>query len=196
MISAAERASPFPTTSQTICREQACLFRMYGYSDTMEGCFPVALPVRKRQRMKGFDYSTPTAYFITICTHEKRCLFGTPSQLNTYGKIASDHIAGLAVHFPGLQIDHYVVMPNHIHILLTINWGHVPAAQAFPNVSAIIGSYKSSVSRAIHQLDPVLTVWQKSFHDHIPRTEKDFQEIWKYIEENPHNWINDVYHHS
>lgn len=154
----------------------------------------MAFPVRKHQRMKGFDYSTPTSYFVTICTHEKKCLFGHPSQLNAYGEIAREHACALPVHFPGLQINHFVVMPNHVHILLTVNWGDVPDGSPFPNVSAIIGSYKSGVSRTIHRYDPDLTVWQKSFHDHIPRTEKDFQEIWKYIDENPHNWDSDQYH--
>jgi len=154
----------------------------------------MALPVRKLQRMKGFDYSTPTSYFITICTHNKECLFGQPSALNSYGQIAYDHIFMLPSHFPGLKIDHFVVMPNHVHILLTVNWGDVPADHQFPNLSAIVGSYKSAVSKAIHQTYPDLPIWQKSFHDHIPRTEKDFQEIWKYIDENPHNWDSDKYY--
>ena len=154
----------------------------------------MALPVRKLQRLKGFDYSTPTSYFVTVCTHEKKCIFGHPSQLNTYGMIAHDHVSMLPAHFPGLQINHFVVMPNHVLILLTVNWGDVPDGHSFPNLSAIIGSYKSGVSRAIHQSNPALPVWQKSFHDHIPRTEKDFQEIWKYIDENPHNWDSDKYH--
>ena len=154
----------------------------------------MVLPVRKLQRMKGFDYSTPTSYFVTICTNGKKCIFGHPDHLNSYGLIAQKHISELPFHFPGLQIDHSVVMPNHVHILLTVNWGDVPDEMSFPNLSAVIGSYKSGVSRVIHQLNPDVVVWQKSFHDHIPRTEKDFQEIWKYIDENPHNWEHDIYH--
>lgn len=152
------------------------------------------LPVRKLQRMKGFDYSTPTSYFITICTHNKQCLFGQPAALNAYGQIAHDCVLTIPAHFPGLLINHFVVMPNHVHILLTVNWGDVPAGHTFPNLSAIVGSYKSAVSKSIHQITPDTPVWQKSFHDHIPRTEKDFQEIWKYIDENPHNWDSDKYH--
>lgn len=152
------------------------------------------LPVRKLQRLRGFDYSTPTSYFVTICTHNKQCIFGNPSSLNQYGQIAFRHISFFPDHFPGLTIDHCVVMPNHVHLLMTINWGDIPDGNPFPNLSVIIGSYKSSVSKAIHQINPELPVWQKSFHDHIPRTEKDFQEIWKYIDENPHNWDSDKYH--
>lgn len=156
----------------------------------------MALPVRKLQRLKGYDYSTPTSYFVTICTHNKHCLFGHPSHLNPYGLIARDYLFRLPDHFPGMQIDHAVVMPNHVHILLTIHWGNVPPGAAFPHLSAIVGSYKSAVSKAIHQITPDIPVWQKSFHDHIPRTEKDFQEIWKYIDENPHNWDLDKYHQT
>jgi len=154
----------------------------------------MAYPVRKRQRLKGFDYFTPTSYFVTICTYQKHCLFGKPTDLNRFGQIAHDHLFSLPAHFPGLQIDHAVVMPNHVHILLTVHWGDVPPSQPFPNLSAIVGSYKSGVSRAIHQLQPDIDIWQKSFHDHIPCTEKDFQDIWKYFEENPYHWENDVYH--
>ena len=145
------------------------------------------LPVRKKLRLPGFDYSTPTSYFVTICAHQKQCIFGEPNQLNRLGLIAQDHLLRLPGHFPGLAIDHSVVMPNHVHILLTLH-------QQSADLSGIIGSYKAGVSRAIHQLSPGLQVWQKSFHDHIPRTDQDWRDIWTYIDQNPLRWELDCFY--
>ena len=147
------------------------------------------MPKRKSPRMKGFDYATPTSYFITICTHEKRCLFGSPNLLNQYGLLARQTVLELPVLFPCVSIDHFVVMPNHVHLLLTINAGD---ARSFPSVPTIVGTYKSRVSRLIHQHKPDINVWQRSYHDHVPRNEKSWQAIWNYIDENPFHWENDV----
>ena len=145
------------------------------------------LPVRKKLRLRGFDYTTPTSYFVTICTHQKRCIFGAPDQLNPIGQIVQNHLLSLPDHFPGLVIDQSVVMPNHVHILLTLH-------QQGPDLSHIIGSFKAGVAREIHQSVSDLTVWQKSFHDHIPRSEKDWQDIWTYIDQNPLRWELDCFY--
>ena len=149
-------------------------------------------PKRKSPRMKAFDYATPTAYFVTICTHEKQCIFGNPDALNQRGRIAYHAVLEIPVLFPCVSIEHFVIMPNHVHILLTINAGKAEQLDHIPNLSTIIGSYKSRVSRLIHQFDPDQKVWQRSYHDHVPRNEKSWQAIWKYIDENPYHWENDV----
>jgi len=151
-------------------------------------------PVRKSPRMKCFDYSTPTSYFITICTHEKTCLFGLSGAHSPYGLIAKETIQQIPQHFPGIQIDHAVVMPNHVHLLLTVHYDAVPNGQPFPNVSDIIGKYKAAVSRKIHKCDSGAAVWQRSFHDHVIRNERSWQEIWQYIEENPLKWEQDCFY--
>jgi len=147
---------------------------------------------RKSPRMKGYDYSTPTAYFITICTHKKQCIFGKPDILNQYGQIAHYTVLELPSLFPCISVDHFVVMPNHVHMLLTINAGQAELLDHTPNLSTIVGTYKSRVSRLIHQSDSKINVWQRSYHDHVPRSEKSWQAIWKYIDENPYHWENDV----
>jgi len=120
---------------------------------------------RKSPRMKGYDYSTPTAYFITICTHKKQCIFGKPDILNQYGQIAHYTVLELPSLFPCISVDHFVVMPNHVHMLLTINAGQAELLDHTPNLSTIVGTYKSRVSRLIHQSDSKINVWQRSYHD-------------------------------
>ena len=77
-------------------------------------------------------------------------------------------------------------------MLLTINAGQAELLDHTPNLSTIVGTYKSRVSRLIHQSDSKINVWQRSYHDHVPRNEKSWQAIWKYIDENPYHWENDV----
>lgn len=145
---------------------------------------------RKSPRLKHFDYATPTMYFVTICTHEKRCIFGQPSQLNEYGKIARSDIDQLNEHYPFVHIYHAVVMPNHVHLLLGISSDHKTAA----TLSSIISAYKAGVSRKIHLSDPAITVWQRSFHDHIPRNNESLEKIWHYIDDNPIKWEMDTFY--
>ena len=149
-------------------------------------------PVRKSPRMKAFDYATPTSYFITICSHEKRCIFGRVEALNAYGLIAKHVVLEMPKLFPCVSIDHFVIMPNHVHLLLTINAGKAEQMAHIPDIPTMIGTYKSRVSRLIHELDPQQKVWQRSYHDHVPRNEKSWQAIWQYIDENPFRWENDV----
>ena len=144
------------------------------------------LPQRKSPRMKDFDYSTPTAYFITICTANKTCIFGLPAQLNAWGQIASDAARQLPVQFPGLTMEHFVIMPNHVHLLMTTTPSH--------SLTAIVGSYKSRVTRLIHDSGCEMEIWQRSFHDHVIRTQDAWERIWKYIEENPYMWEQDCFY--
>ena len=81
----------------------------------------MAGPVRKSPRMSFFDYSSSQYYFVTICTHEKKCIFGSIKNLSRYGQIAADSIAQISTHYFGVTVDKFVVMPNHIHVLLTID---------------------------------------------------------------------------
>lgn len=149
----------------------------------------MSLPKRKLPRMKGFDYATPTAYFVTICTHNKKCIFGQPAFLNQWGKQAQEAILRLPVHFPDISVEKYVVMPNHIHMLLFLKENN------HYTVSDIVGAYKSEISRSIHQQHAETPVWQKSFHDHIIRTQTEWEKIWNYIELNPEKWNEDCFYH-
>ncbi|MBQ2899464.1 MAG: hypothetical protein IJE28_06935, partial [Oscillospiraceae bacterium] len=73
------------------------------------------LPKRKLQRLSGFDYSKANYYFVTICTDERKSLFGTIETLNDFGKIAENNLINIKDHYDNVFVDRYVIMPNHIH---------------------------------------------------------------------------------
>ena len=142
---------------------------------------------RNNPRLRGYDYSTANHYFVTICTYEKQCLFGEPGKLNQLGKIAEQCFLEIELHHSNVQVDKYVVMPNHIHGIIDIQGGRV-------NISTMLGLYKSAVTKEIHKLYSDVKIWQTSFHDHIIRNETDYQRIWTYIEGNPAKWTEDCFY--
>ena len=150
------------------------------------------IPTRKPTRIPGFDYSSEHYYFVTICTHEKKCIFGHVGKLNGLGRIAEDGLKQLCVHYKGVYVDKMVVMPNHIHAIIVI--GCENKEEKHPSLNTVIGQYKSGVSRRIHEQLPDLVVWQRSFHDHVIRNRADYEKIWNYIEGNPSKWMDDCYY--
>lgn len=80
----------------------------------------MSLPKRKRMRLSGYDYSTPGCYFVTICTHNGNHIFGDGKKLSEFGIIVDDGIKNIPMRYSDIKIDNYTVMPNHVHILLTI----------------------------------------------------------------------------
>ena len=143
-------------------------------------------PKRKSPRIPGYDYATPNYYFITICTHEKNCIFWSGGKLNAFGQIAFDAAMQISAHFPGNRVDSFVVMPNHIHMILVVEPGGTDA-------TVVIGQYKSQVSKEIHKIDPKRKIWQTSFHDHGIRNYRQYQHIREYIETNPMRWKEDCF---
>lgn len=148
---------------------------------------------RKSLRLHGWNYSTVGYYFITICTKNKQNIFwsfvGNGHARSPVGIIAEENLLAIPNHYPHVHIDQYVIMPNHIHALLVIDTACSERACPFPTISTVIGSYKSSVSRAAGH-----PVWQKSFYDHVIRNEQDYREIWQYIENNPLKWELDRFY--
>ena len=105
------------------------------------------LPQRKRQRLKSFDYSQNGAYFVTICTQDKRCIFGHIRQgklyLNASGKMVERHLLKIQ-ETEGVSVEQYKIMPNHIHILLLIQRENSGTTQRpFPTVSSLIQGFKA-----------------------------------------------------
>ena len=142
-------------------------------------------PERKPNRIPQYDYSLPNYYFITICTHQKQCIFGTVKQLNGFGQIAAELLLHIPKHFPNAIVDKYVVMPNHIHAIIILRDASPDARK---DLSVILGQYKAAVSQQLHRSMPGRTIWQKSFYDHVIRSEKGYQAAWCYIDENPVRW--------
>ncbi len=143
-------------------------------------------PVRKYPRIKGYDYTSSNYYFVTVCTRDKACIFGSAGLLNDYGNIAKKGLCEVESHFSGVKVDKMVVMPNHIHAIIVLDGNSV-------TLSNVVGSFKSFVSKEIHKSRPDVVVWQKSFHDHIIRNEGSYQKIWSYIDSNPQNWKKDCF---
>ena len=143
---------------------------------------------RKSPRIPNYDYSTANFYFLTVCTHEKRCIFGKPGNLNWMGKIAEENLLKIPVVFPNIRVDHYVVMPNHVHMILDVqNSGET-------DISVVMGQYKMSVTRKIRERIPDFPVWQRSFHDHVIRNQARYEQVWRYIEGNPMRWEDDCFY--
>ena len=156
----------------------------------------VELPKRKPNRLTEYDYGTPNAYFITICTDKRKNLFwenmGLPIaapkevRLSAYGSIVDRAITNISTYYPAISVDNYVIMPNHIHLLLQISSTGSGRPMVAPTVSTAIQQMKGIVSK-----QAAFSVWQKSFYDHVIRGEQDYREIWEYIEGNPIRWEQD-----
>ena len=150
------------------------------------------IPTRKPTRIPGFDYASEHYYFVTICTYEKKCIFGATGNLNLLGKIAERELQEVHGHYQGVYIDKMVIMPNHVHAIIAIGCDNKDIV--YPSLSTIVGQYKSGVTRKIREIIPELTVWQRSYHDHIIRNRVDYEKIWNYIDGNPSKWMDDCYY--
>lgn len=159
----------------------------------------MGLPKRKRNRLPEYDYSAPNVYFITVCTEKRRSIFwedvgatiGRPQdvRLSRCGKIVNQAILKIPQHYPTLTIEHYVVMPNHIHLLLKICTDDYGRPLVAPTISTVIQQMKGVVTKQLGY-----GIWQKSFHDHIIRNERDYLKIWEYIDCNPMKWTEDCFY--
>ena len=147
---------------------------------------------RKSPRIPNFDYSSDHYYFVTVCTHNRRCIFGPPGCLNHWGKIVQEQILLLGTHYSQVKVDQYVVMPNHIHLILVLGCGG--KAVKNPNLEQVVAQLKSGISREIHKTAENVTVWQRSFHDHVIRSREDYEKIWLYIQTNPQRWDRDCFY--
>ena len=155
----------------------------------MNRVIAVAYFSRKSPRIQGYDYSVCNYYFITVCTNDKRNLFGYPNNLNELGKVVDKHIQNISRYYQNVWIDKYVVMPNHVHLILILG-----NEDKNPNVSLIIGQLKRGITKEIHENYPDMDVWQRSFHDHVIRNQAGYEKIWQYIENNPIKWEEDCFY--
>ena len=150
------------------------------------------LPNRKPARLSWYDYSTPGAYFITICTYDKQCIFGTISKLNELGEIAKNDMLRMNSHYENIRLDNFIVMPNHIHAIVIIE--NKNEMESKMKLDDVIGLYKSGVSRKIRKIKPGMKVWQRSFQDHVIRNQQEYEKIWQYIQFNYQKWKDDCFY--
>ena len=111
--------------------------------------------------------------------------------MNALGRLAEKELQSIPEHYDGVAVDKYVIMPNHIHAVITIGCDNAERSRPFPTLSTVVGLYKSGTARKIHKMSPELEVLQKSFYDTIIRNDKAYLEIWEYIDENPIKWQSD-----
>ena len=147
----------------------------------------------KRLRLPGYDYSTQGAYFVTICTKDRRRILSSISEdhlpfsiepsLTEIGKCLDLSISSIPDHYPGVYVDQYVIMPNHVHILLRFE------TDARAKLGRIIQQLKGFVTKQCGK-----AIWQDKYYDHIIRDEGDYLTRYQYIVSNPGKWAEDEYY--
>ena len=161
------------------------------------------LPKRQPNRLKNYNYNQNGAYFVTICTRDRKKILseiavGTPvpgcpqavlPQLLWYGQIAEKYIHEINAHYDHLSIDKSVIMPDHIHFLISLNGcdetGIVSADIDRTSVIArFVGTFKRFCNKEYKE-----NIWQDRYYDHVIRNQQDYDETWKYIEYNPRKWL-------
>ena len=142
---------------------------------------------RKKIRISEYDYSQSNLYFVTVCSKDKQCIFGTIKDDKMYktslGVLIEESLINIKQHYNNILVDKYVIMPNHIHYIISI------LENKTANLSNIINQFKGYVSKQSGK-----SVWQKSFYDHVIRNDSDYLRVWEYIEENVLKWSLDEYY--
>lgn len=156
---------------------------------------------RGNYRLQNCNYSRNGAYFITICCRDRkeilsRISVGTPLpgcpeepclKLLHPGEIANQCVRKMDAFYEYLSVDKYVIMPNHIHMLVTIHKAYSETESAAIRTSVIarfVGTFKRLCNQELGE-----SIWQKRYFDHVIRNQQDYNEIWEYIENNPRKWM-------
>ncbi len=175
---------------------------------------------RRSIRLKGYDYRQAGAYFVTFVTQDRAPLFGEVTEgdmrLNDAGRLVQKVWKEIPSHFPYVELDAFVIMPNHVHGILVIVSATVGATHASPpqmnaepndalppplhasgptrqSIGAIVGSFKSAASKGINEWrgTPGASVWLRNYYEHIIRDEESLNRIRGYIDANPAQWADD-----
>ena len=173
-------------------------------------------PARKPNRLPNYDYSQIGAYFVTVCVQDMRCILSRvlPDangwdafvDLTPIGQCVNDVLSEMAEHSPNIRIDRFVIMPNHVHLLISIvsdascgasgiplrsaslhkKFARCPRVPSPPTntLSRFIGTFKRFTQKSCGQ-----KIWQRGFHDHVIRDDDDYRLRWRYIDENPRKWF-------
>lgn len=158
------------------------------------------LPKRKPNRARGFDYNSDALYFITICTKDRKCILSSvvgcgaldapQVKLTNIGKIVEKYIVSTN-NIKNINVDKYIIMPNHIHMIIMVDNNGTPRASSPTNavVPQAISALKRLASKELGQ-----NIFQRSYHDRIIRDEEEYLKIWEYIEYNACKWQEDCYY--
>ena len=156
---------------------------------------------RKPTRLKGFDYTTPGAYFVTVCIKDKKHILAEISKcvgeglcalpeytLSPIGQEVENSIAYINQSNENVVISKHVIRPNHLHMIVEMTDA---GGGGTPPLQSIVGRIKSYTTKKYGAI-----LWQRSFHDHIIRNETDYQKIWGYIDTNVLKWEQDCFFNS
>jgi REP element-mobilizing transposase RayT len=166
---------------------------------------------RRCIRLKDYDYSQSGAYFITLCTHNWKCIFGhivdEMMRLNHIGRIVAEEWMRSAEIRHEVMLDAWVVMPNHVHAIVVIANGcrgdrpvaPTPKAPSRPigpapkSLSSLVAGFKSAAAKRVNELRGTAgqPLWQRNYYEHIIRNENECRLIRKYIHDNPLKWALD-----
>ena len=162
-------------------------------------------PIRKNMRLAGWDYSSDGTYFLTLCTDGRKCLFSKVVgrgildaplvKLTKYGELVQEALLYLKDHDPDLTMHKWVIMPNHVHILVSIDncVNSRCGASGKPRpTTARIPVLVSSIKRFTSK-KAGFSLWQQHYYDRIVRNEQEFLQMWQYIDNNPAAWLEDEY---
>jgi REP element-mobilizing transposase RayT len=164
---------------------------------------------RHSVRLPGYDYSKPGAYFVTLVTYQRERLFGDIVQgevrLSDIGQIVVEEWLRSAQFRGEIELDMYVVMPNHLHGLVIITRDVVGAHGRAPlragiayrpsrSLGSMIAGFKSAATKRINEMraTPGLPVWQRNYHERVIRNEAELNSVRQYILDNPQNWSQDA----
>ena len=142
------------------------------------------LPQRKPNRLSDYDYSQNGAYFITLCTKDRKKVLsqivGDDAHIvpKPYGRIAEKYIRNVP------EIEKYSIMPDHIHMLIRLDNGSMWASTPTNKIASIVRSIKTLTTKEIGE-----PIFQRSYYDHVVRNQRDYDEIWQYVENNPRKWV-------
>jgi putative transposase len=154
---------------------------------------------RRSIRLAGYNYGSPGAYFVTVCAHGQQCIFCVPE----FRDAIEEAWRQIPLHFPNARPDEFVIMPNHVHGILSILEGNVVGAQhAAPlrvartlavkpgSLGAMLRSFKSAAARRVNELrhTPRAAVWQRNYYERVIRNEDELSGIRDYIHLNPLKW--------
>ncbi len=172
---------------------------------------------RQSIRAPGFDYRDGATYFVTVCTANREHLFGDIRNgvmgLSDIGCVVADELQKTPIIRPYVHIDTWIIMPNHVHLLLAVRASPRDAPTSPPrgmtirldattrqfsaqSLGSIINHFKSACTKRINALyDFNGTIWQRNYHEHIVRSQEESDRIRTYIRQNPANWPGDEYRH-
>jgi REP element-mobilizing transposase RayT len=165
---------------------------------------------RRSIRLQEYDYAQAGGYFVTICTHAHKCVFGeiraSKMVLNDIGRIVDDEWRRSSDVRAEIMLDAFVIMPNHLHGIVFINEhakgsrGNLPPrtlrGTGNRSLSSFVSGFKAATTRRASAIRSGVPLWQRNYYEHVVRDEQDLERIRQYVADNPARWGEDGYHPS